>query len=186
MARRGKLVLQVGAVALVALLLALLGWRVADRQAGKNVASAAIDGDKPKAPAFTLPELGREGEVSLASLRGKAVVVNFWASWCVPCRDEAPAFQAAWERWREAGVVVLGVNAQDFASDARSFIDRYGVTYPNVHDGEGSTLGDYGVTGFPETAFLDAEGRIVVFEQGPVDEADIEAGIRAALDGGAA
>ena len=182
MARRGKLVLQLGAVALVALLLGLLGWRVADRQAGDNVASAAIGGDKPTAPGFTLPELARDSELSLASLRGKAVVVNFWASWCLPCRDEAPAFQAAWEEWRDAGVVVLGVNAQDFSSDARSFVDRYGITYPNVHDGEGSILGDYGVTGFPETAFLDAEGRIVAFEQGPVDAGDIEAGIRAALD----
>jgi cytochrome c biogenesis protein CcmG, thiol:disulfide interchange protein DsbE len=178
---RGKLALQIAAVGLVALLLALLGWRLVDRQAGQDIASGALAGHKPAAPNFELPQLTGDGTIALASYRGKVVVLNFWASWCVPCREEAPALQSAWERYRGRGVVVLGVNAQDFAGDARGFVDRYDLTYPNVHDGPGSTLGKFGITGFPETMVVDRTGKIVRYQPGEISADELEQGIQEAL-----
>ena len=182
---RGKLVLQIGAVCVVGLLLGLLGWRVASRQAGQNVAAGVEKGEAPTAPDFTLPAIDGSGNVTLSSLKGKAVVLNFWASWCVPCREEAPRLQAAWERWRDRGVVVLGVDAQDFVGDAKRFIGRYHLTYPSLHDGPGSTLGRFGVTGFPETWFVNREGKLVGDRiQGPVTEDVLDRNIRLALGEG--
>jgi cytochrome c biogenesis protein CcmG/thiol:disulfide interchange protein DsbE len=149
-AARLKLGGQVLAVALVAALLALLIWKVA-RGSGQRGTPAN----------FTLSRLDRNGKLSLASLRGKVVVLNFWASWCVPCKAESPRFEAVWKRYRSKGVVVVGIDANDFSSDARKFAARYHLTYPLVHDGSGKTLGPYGVTGFPETRFIDRRGRFV-------------------------
>ena len=180
--RRLKIFLQAAAVSVVALLLALLGWQVfrTDQSAGLNDAVAA--NKKPAAPLFTLPELGADKELALSSLRGKAVVLNFWASWCGPCKDEAPMLEAAWDRYRDKGVVVLGVDAQDFDVDAERFVDRAGITYPVVRDKHGSTLGHYGVTGFPETWFIDRQGRLVgEHVAGPLSEDDLERNIRIAL-----
>ena len=181
MALRGKLVLQICAIALVGLLIGLLGWRLADRQEGVNLASQAQNGERPAAPDFTLPILEGDDEVTLSSFQGKPVVLNFWASWCVPCREEAPAFQAAHEKWGDR-VVFIGVDAQDFVGDARKFVEKHGVTYLNVHDGSGSTLGRFGITGFPETLWLDAEGRVVAFEPGQTDAEAIERNIQLALE----
>lgn len=181
MGRRAKLVLQGAAVTVVALFVVLLGWQVFTKNEARGIPDAVAAGKKPKAPEFELPVLGGEGTISLASLRGKAVVLNFWASWCAPCKDEAPLLEAAWERYRDQGIVVLGIDAQDFRSDAKRFIRRYGITYPNVHDGEGSTLGRYGVTGFPETWFLDREGRIVDHVPGQIGEDELSEGISLAI-----
>jgi cytochrome c biogenesis protein CcmG/thiol:disulfide interchange protein DsbE len=161
MPARGKFALQVIAVGVVGLLLALLGWRLASTSQGQNVAVDVDDGAKPQAPDFTLPLLGGDEAVRLSAFRGKAVVLNFWASWCGPCRDEAPLLQAASERWRDRGVIFIGVNTQDFEGDAKRFVDEYGITYLNVKDGSGSTLGRFGVGGLPETYFVDRQGRIV-------------------------
>lgn len=151
---------QVLAILLVAALLGLLGWKVVKGDDG-GAAGALAEGGSPVAPAFTLERLDAEGELSLSELRGKAVVVNFWASWCIPCKDEAPFLQETWERYRDDGLVVLGIDAQDFREDARRFMERFDLTYPVVYDGKGSTLGKWGVTGFPETFFVDRQGRLV-------------------------
>ncbi len=183
MAGRTRLLLQVAAVAVVASLIGLLAWQVATKEASAGLVKAVERGETPAAPAFDLPVLGEEGEsISLASLRGKAVVLNFWASWCEPCKDEAPLLEEVWQEYRDRGVVVLGVNAQDFTSDARGFVERYGVTYPVVHDGPGSSLGRYGLTGFPETWWIDARGRLVAYHQGPVERDDVLRGIERALE----
>jgi cytochrome c biogenesis protein CcmG, thiol:disulfide interchange protein DsbE len=111
------------------------------------------------------------------------VVLNFWASWCVPCKSEAPRLEAAWRRWRGRGVVVVGVDAQDFSGDARRFIRRHSLTYPNVHDGPGNVLPDYGVTGFPETYFVDRRGRLVGQRvQGEISAEKLVFGIQRALE----
>src|SRR3990172_6668621 len=136
---------QMAAIAAVLGLLAILAWRVvSDRDAG---AVAALQrGDHPTAPNFTLKRLDREGELELESLRGKAVVLNFWASWCLPCKKEAPLLEQAWRKWRSRDVVVVGIDANVLESAARRFAKRYELTYPIVHDGPGKLLDDYGLT----------------------------------------
>ena len=99
--------------------------------------------------------------VSLASLRGQVVVLNFWASWCFPaCYEEAPVLEAGWRAYRERGVVVLGVDIQDTEEAARRFIERFGLTFPNAPDPGGKVSIDYGVYGVPETFVIDRSGRI--------------------------
>ena len=122
---------------------------------------ALAAGKSPAAPDFSLERLNSEGPLRLSSLRGKAVVLNFWASWCVPCKQEAPLLETAAKRFRSAGLVVVGVDAQDFRSDARRFLERYRLTYPVVRDDGTSMLTHYGVTGFPETWFIDRSGHLV-------------------------
>lgn len=151
---------QVVALVGVAALLGLLVWRVAFHDT-TGAADQLAKGELVHAPAFTLDRLDTDGQLGVADLRGKAVVVNFWASWCIPCRDEAPVLQQTYERYRDRGLVVLGVDVNDFRQDARRFMKRYGLTYPVVYDGKGSTVGKWGVRGFPETFFVDRTGKLV-------------------------
>ncbi len=178
----GRFLLQGTAVAVIALLFAVLTWRVLTKDEAQGLAAAVEAGETPAAPDFDLPLLNREGRLRLSSLEGKAIVINFWASWCEPCEEEAPRLQGAWERWRDRGVVVVGVDAQDFRSEARRFLDRYGITYPIVHDKDGYTLGRYGWEGFPETWFVGRSGKLVGERvQGPVSEEQLERNIELAL-----
>lgn len=180
-ADRLRLTGQALAVTLVAALLALLVWKVAWGSDGGAAAELA-SGRSPAAPSFTLPRLDTGGELSLASLEGKVVVLNFWASWCLPCKEETPRLQKAWKRWRGEGVVVVGIDAQDFRVDAKRFMKRFGVKYPVVYDGKGSTLGRYGVTGFPETFFVSRDGKLVGERvQGEIGDEQLERGIEVAL-----
>ncbi|MBI4537423.1 MAG: TlpA family protein disulfide reductase [candidate division NC10 bacterium] len=98
--------------------------------------------------------------VRLSDFRGKVVFLNFWASWCPPCREEAPLLEAAWRRYQTQGVVFLGVDIQDREEDARRFVQAFGITYPNGRDDRGRIAIDYGVYGIPETYFIDPSGRI--------------------------
>jgi cytochrome c biogenesis protein CcmG/thiol:disulfide interchange protein DsbE len=173
-AARLKLGAQALAVALVAGLLALLIWKVA--QGSQNEAAPG----KP-APNFTLGRLDRPGSLQLSSLRGKVVVLNFWASWCHPCRQEAPALEAASRQFRDRAVVV-GVDVRDESGAARSFLRKYGLSYPAVHDNRDVTWPKYGLTGLPETFFLDRRGRVVQHVISRVSAADIRTGIQDALD----
>src|SRR6266540_1468340 len=180
---------QLIALATVLGLLALLIWRVI-QAGGSTVVADVRAGKKPAAPAFDLPVIWdrtenwpkplragvADGRLTLAELRGYPVVLNFWASWCAPCRDEAPRFEASAIAHR-GRVVFLGVDAQDLTSDARHFLGKYGINYVSIRDGGGSILGRYGLTGFPETYFLDGRGRIVRHDAGEVSRSDIEAGI---------
>ena len=175
MTARLKLVAQTLAVALVAGLLALLVWKLA--RGGAHDVSAG-----QKAPNFSLDRIGAPGRLSLASLRGKAVVVNFWASWCIPCKAEAPLLESASRRWRGQGVVVLGVDSNDFTGDARRFMRRYRLTYPVVHDRDGGRASRYGVSAFPETFFVRRDGRLAEHIPGQIaDQKQLDAGIRKAL-----
>ncbi len=160
MAGRGKLVAQGVAVAGVVALLGLLVWKVVVGSDG-GAAAQLEEGKVVAAPALSLERLDEDGTLDLADLRGKGVVVNFWASWCIPCKDEAPFLQQVYEDNVDRGLVVLGVDSQDFRQDARSFMERFGLTYPVVYDGKGSTLGAWGVVGFPETFFVNRDGELV-------------------------
>jgi len=173
-AARLKLGAQALAVALVAGLLALLIWKVA--QGSQNEAKLG-----KTAPDFTLGRLDRAGSLQLSSLRGKVVVVNFWASWCHPCREEAPALEAASKQFGGKAVVV-GVDVRDASGAARRFLRKYDLTYPAVHDNRDLTWPKYGLTGLPETFFLDSRGRVVQHVLSRVTAADIRAGILDALD----
>lgn len=181
MARRAKLVAQGVAVGLVALLFILLSWTLLTEEGG-NLAAAAARGERPQAPDFTLERLDREGQLTLSSLEGKAVLLNVWASWCIPCKEEAPFLERAWQQNRKRGLVVVGLDAKDFRRDARRFVKRFGLTFPIVYDGPGDTLGGYGLTGFPETFVLDRQGKVVAAFAGAVNAEEERARLRAAIE----
>lgn len=107
------------------------------------------------APEFELPSVTTSEMISSDDLKGRPVVVNFWASWCIPCREEAPLLERACRRYRDHGVIFLGVNIKDAESDARAFIKEFGITYPNVRDVNQTLVRPFGVLGLPETFFLD-------------------------------
>ncbi|MEA2451838.1 MAG: cytochrome c biosis protein CcmG, thiol:disulfide interchange protein DsbE [Actinomycetota bacterium] len=123
-------------------------------------------------PNFTAPLLVGDGDLSLASLRGKPVVMNFWASWCAPCEDEAPLFKRAYEEYGDR-ITFLGVDIRDAHSDALEFVDDFDLDYPSVRDEGMEVYADYGLTGQPETFFIDANGVLVEHVAGPVDEAGL-------------
>jgi len=179
--RRSALVAaRAGAVALVLSLLVLLGIRIATAERGAAVAAAVAKGELPAAPGFDLARIDGRGRVRLASLRGHVVVLNFWASWCHACVGETSTLESAARRWARRGVVFVGVDSQDFASDARAFAHRHGLTYASVHDGPGAVMNRYGVIGFPETWALDRRGRLVDHFVGPVDGRQLNRAIRRA------
>lgn len=131
--------------------------------------SKAVTGEK--GPSFELPLLGRSGTLTDEDLRGKAVVVNFWASWCIPCREEAPLLERTWRSYRDDGVVFLGVNIKDAEPDAIDFMEKYDITYPVVRDLEEELVRGFGVKGLPETFFIDDKWTFIGTASGPRSEA---------------
>lgn len=120
------------------------------------------------APDFQLTTYDGQS-VHLASYRGKVVVVNFWASWCVPCKDEQPVLESLWKRYQDRGVVFLGVDIQDTQHDGLAFIRQFGASYPMAPDPTGAVSISYGVVGMPETYIVSREGTIARKIVGPVD-----------------
>jgi cytochrome c biogenesis protein CcmG/thiol:disulfide interchange protein DsbE len=162
---------RLAALAVAAALLALLAYGVFVNQPKRGIDAALASGKRPAAPDVTLPRLGGTAPVPLSAWRGKVVVLNYWASWCPPCRDESPLL----ERWQKKiaprGGTVLGVDALDVTSDARAFMRHYLLTYPMLHDGDGHTQQRFGITGYPETFVIDRRGRIAAVRRGTVDDA---------------
>lgn len=154
----------------VAALLGLLAYGIVANEPDRGIESALARGERPAAPNITLPRLDGRGSASLSDFRGKVVVLNYWASWCVPCREESPLLQRFHERIEDRGGLVLGVDLRDVDSKAREFIREYGLTYPMLRDGPGDTLEEFGVVAYPETFVIDREGRIAASVRGPVDE----------------
>lgn len=124
-----------------------------------------------------------DGRVNLRELQGSPVVLNFWASWCVPCRDEAPLLERQWRANRDAGVVFVGLDMQDLTDDARAFADRFATDYLTIRDRGNDVARRFGVTGLPETFFISARGRIVAHVIGVVSPAQLADGIAAARAG---
>jgi cytochrome c biogenesis protein CcmG/thiol:disulfide interchange protein DsbE len=173
-----KLTGQVVALAAVAGLLALLIWKLTHQTHTPKIGGPA--------PAFAAARMDG-GRLNLGSLRGKAVVLNFWASWCVPCKNEASKLEQEYRQYRNQGVVFVGVDYHDVTSDARTFLERHGITYTTVRDGSGSIGDRYGLTGVPETYFVNRQGRLVGSHiLGPITDpkwlAVFRSSIRAALE----
>jgi len=148
-------------------LLALLGSQLLTPAQNQSHAGSAQSSSSPldgyPAPDFTLGVLSTHPgpPIHLASLKGRPVMLNFWASWCDPCKQEAPLLEAMWQRVQGQGIVFLGIDFEDSQSDGLSFLHTYGITYPNVVDTDGSVAINYGVTGVPETIFIDRHGVFV-------------------------
>jgi peroxiredoxin len=112
--------------------------------------------------------------VSLSNYLGSPIVLNFWASWCPPCRDETPHFEKMWRLYRQKGVVLLGINVQDTVADADRYIKEFDVTFTNAIDKDGKIMVDYGVTGLPVTFFIDREGIIIGRWVGSIGESSLK------------
>ena len=164
-------------------LVALLAYGLAQQEPDRSVDDALAVGEREPAPELELPWLSRAGTGSLADYRGKVVVLNFWASWCKPCKDESPLLQRWHERIERQGGTVLGVDMLDVTSHAEDFIEEYGLTYPMLKDKQAEGLEAFGVAQYPETFLIDRQGRIAAAERGPVDQEWMEANVAPLLEG---
>ena len=168
----GRALIIAGVTVFVLAFLAILAWASftsGPARGGLAVNERAIEmsADGEPAPAFSMPLVGG-GDIDLADLRGKVVMLDFWASWCPPCRDEAPTLAQVYAEYSTRGVEFVGVNLWDNAGDAETFLKQEGHEYPNGIDDGGKIAISYGVRGIPEKFFIDAEGRIVRKFSGPV------------------
>src|SRR4051795_9616802 len=130
-----------------------------------------------QAPTASLPRLEGGGGGSLAEYRGRWVLVNFWASWCVPCKQEAPALERFQQQHGGERFTVLGIDSRDLSGDGQRFVERYGLSYPQLRDGDGAAAHDYGTTGVPENFLVDPRGRVRLYVAGPVDEGYLEGAV---------
>ena len=183
-AQKRRIVLFVVASLLSVGLLALLGSQLlVPAQNQSDAGSSPLIGHP--APDFTLgtlgPHSGSAPTIHLASLKGKPIMLNFWASWCNPCQHEAPLLQRTWQRVQSQGIIFLGIDFQDAQSDGLNFLRTYGVTYPNVVDPDGSVTINYGVSGVPETFFLDRHGIVVQKVIGELTEQTLQSNLQAIL-----
>jgi cytochrome c biogenesis protein CcmG, thiol:disulfide interchange protein DsbE len=161
---------RIAVLAVAAALIALLAYGVFVNQPKRGIDEALAAGKRPAAPTVSLPRLGGATPVPLSSWRGKVVVLNYWASWCPPCRDESPLLERWQKRIAPAGGTVLGVDSLDVVSDARAFMRHYHLTYPMLHDGDGHSQQRFGITGYPETFVIDRRGRVAALRRGTVDD----------------
>lgn len=179
--------------------IALLIYGLNSQGSDQGINSRLSEGRSAAVPELDLPLLqhGRLGprlgsqlapaladrRLTAAELRGQPVVLNFWASWCPPCRNEAPLLRRAWQRGRPQGVLVLGLDMQDVADDGRGFLREFRLDYPVVRDGTNNVAQKWGVTGLPETFFLSANGRVVGHVIGAISAGQLRDGIAAARSG---
>lgn len=187
-------------VVVVALLfVSLLAYGVLTTAPDGTIDESLSRGEPAPAPGFDLPLLeggdagpelsgvlsraASDGSLSLDELEGTPVVLNFWASWCEPCRTEAEVLEDGWQESRGSGPLFLGLNMQDLTGDAREFIGEFGTDYPNVRDESNAVALDWGVTGLPETFFLSAEGEVVAHAIGAISSEQLALGVQAAEEG---
>jgi cytochrome c biogenesis protein CcmG, thiol:disulfide interchange protein DsbE len=162
--------------AVVALgLVGLLAYGLLSRSTDDSIEQAVARGDFPPAPSAVLPVLGSDATQSVAALRGKVVVLNFWASWCIPCRTEAPILERAHRRLTASGAgTVLGVTYNDSTPASQRFTDKYDMSFPILRD-VGTKLAErYGTSRVPETFVIDRRGRVVDVFRGQIDQSFID------------
>jgi len=162
-------------------------WTVASRvpsAVGAPLSSLPSPREGFPAPDFTLDTLDGS-RIKLSDLRGKVVVVNFWATWCLPCREETPALEKSYEQYKDSGVVILGVNltSEDSLNDVKAFVQEFSLTYPILLDRDGNVSNYlYQIKGLPTTFFINREGIIrTVLVGGPMSETFIRSKIEALL-----
>jgi cytochrome c biogenesis protein CcmG, thiol:disulfide interchange protein DsbE len=163
---------------LVAAVVALLVVGFVNRDVGTSIQDALDEGERPDAPSFTAPVLlagdgiGPVGtEVSLDDLRGRTVVLNFWASWCEPCEREAPILNEVARRYRASDdVIVLGLDVQDLSQEALVFAREFRIAYPSLREAGDDAFRDYEITGLPETFVIDPDGRIALKVIGEIED----------------
>jgi cytochrome c biogenesis protein CcmG/thiol:disulfide interchange protein DsbE len=187
------------AVSLPVLVLAALTYGLLADAPQPTIDEALAQSEAVEAPGFELavlregtlgPRLSRavgpalaDRRVTLEELRGTPVVVNFWASWCDPCREEAPVLERTWREARDRGVLFVGLNQQDIVGDARRFLREFGLSYLNVRDPGNEVARRWGLVGLPETFFLDADGKVVAHILGAASAEELREGIEAARSG---
>jgi cytochrome c biogenesis protein CcmG/thiol:disulfide interchange protein DsbE len=185
--------------ALVAAFLALLVYGLTSKGTDNRIDEALASGRAVAAPGFSLEVLARGQlpprlerplgrafagrRLSLASLRGHPLVLNLWASWCTPCREEAGRLEHGWRGFGAKGLLFLGLDIQDLRGDALGFMAKNGATYPSVREPGRDVANSYGATGIPETYFVDGRGRVVAHVIGVVSSAQLESGAKAAIAG---
>jgi cytochrome c biogenesis protein CcmG/thiol:disulfide interchange protein DsbE len=159
-----------------ACLIGLLIYGVSAQSASRTLDELVSRGQHPKAPEASrlLPILDGRGKSSLLSLRGKVVVLNFWASWCEPCQVEAPLLEHAQSRLSREDGTVLGVTYLDASPDSQSFVRRYHLTYPNLRDNDGAFAHSYGTDQLPESFVIDRHGDIVAISRGEINQAFLD------------
>jgi len=174
---------------------ALLGYGLLSRSPDTTIDDSLAAAQPAPAPGFELPVLLAprperglrsvlaDDRVSLGELRGRPVVLNLWASWCVPCREEVPVLERAWRRQGPHGAVFVGLDQQDITGDARAFLRELDVTYLNVRDRGNDVARSYGATGLPETFFISRRGAVVGHVIGVVSADQLRRGIQAARSG---
>jgi cytochrome c biogenesis protein CcmG/thiol:disulfide interchange protein DsbE len=140
-------------------------------------------GRAPAPLASVVDRAARDGRIALAELRDTPVVLNFWASWCDPCRAEAPLLERGWREAGRQGVLFLGLDMQDASDDARKFLREFSITYPNVREAGDETSRRYGMTGIPETFFISAHGQVVGHVIGALSPEQLRQGVAAARTG---
>lgn len=171
--RRGALAVLAGVVILLAVF-----FVVAFAPKGTPV-GGVLPGDPTgyAMPDVTLERLDGSGPLTLSSLEGRPIVVNFWAAWCVTCKDEAAVMGAAERKWRSAGVVFIGMDSKDDDAAAKAFEAEYGMEYTSLVDRTAAQTPRWGVTGYPETFFIGRDGRIVSKYISAIDAATLDARI---------
>lgn len=131
--------------------------------------NSPLVGQGDRAPDFTVTTFDEE-EIALSEMRGQIVIVNFWASWCGPCIDEAPMLESVWQTYRDQDVLMLGITHADVSRDSLEFIERYGITYPNAPDPGARIYDTYNAQGVPETFIVGPDGRVAWALYGPLSE----------------
>jgi cytochrome c biogenesis protein CcmG/thiol:disulfide interchange protein DsbE len=153
-----------------AALVGLLAYGLVAKGADTTLDEAVAKGRRPAAPVSALPRLQRQGRGSLADYKGKVVVLNVWASWCEPCREEVPLLQKTHERIQPQGGLVLGLDTADASKKAIRFLDEMKADFPSLRDRDRQFGRRLGVTGYPETFLIDRKGRIAALQRFPVTQ----------------
>lgn len=191
--------MRVMAFIVVAMFIGLLVFGMVKKAPNTGIDDSLAEKRAPAAPEFDLPifEDGEpppglekslkpafaDGRLSLKELRGTPVVLNFWASWCQPCREEAPTLEMGWKKHGPQGVLFLGLNMQDVTDDARMFLNEFKITYPTIREQDRATAQKYGATGIPETYFITKRGRVVAHVIGVTSKRQLNLGANAASTG---